>query len=174
MLDGRLVALVHRPRYDDWTFPKGKLDPGESFEDAAVREVLEETGVRCPLGRELAGEAHAVRAAEASCATGSWRSSRGRLRAQRRDRRAPLGDPPRPPGLLSYDRDRDVLGIASLTARARRRSAQRAASSWAASTAASPRPPGRPASWTAVGRPSSPWKSGSEIAGCPVTLKIAV
>ena len=34
--DGR-VLLVHRPRYDDWTFPKGKLDPGESFEDAALR-----------------------------------------------------------------------------------------------------------------------------------------
>jgi 8-oxo-dGTP diphosphatase len=50
--DGR-VLLVHRPRYDDWTFPKGKLDAGESFEDAALREVEEETGVRCSLGREL-------------------------------------------------------------------------------------------------------------------------
>ena len=36
--DGR-VALVHRPRYDDWSLPKGKLDPGESFEEAALREV---------------------------------------------------------------------------------------------------------------------------------------
>jgi 8-oxo-dGTP diphosphatase len=50
--DGR-VLLVHRPRYDDWTFPKGKLDPGESFEEAAVREVEEETGLRCTLGEEL-------------------------------------------------------------------------------------------------------------------------
>jgi 8-oxo-dGTP diphosphatase len=50
--DGR-VLLVHRPRYDDWTFPKGKLDPGESFEEAAVREVEEETGMRCTLGDEL-------------------------------------------------------------------------------------------------------------------------
>ena len=47
--DGR-VLLVHRPRYDDWTFPKGKLDPGESFEDAALREVEEETGVSAPWG----------------------------------------------------------------------------------------------------------------------------
>jgi 8-oxo-dGTP diphosphatase len=50
--DGR-VALVHRPRYDDWTLPKGKLDPGESFEDAALREVWEETGLRGRLVREL-------------------------------------------------------------------------------------------------------------------------
>ncbi len=48
-----LVALVHRPRYDDWTLPKGKLDDGESFEDAALREVWEETGLRCRLLGEL-------------------------------------------------------------------------------------------------------------------------
>lgn len=48
-----LVLLVHRPAYDDWTFPKGKVDPGESDEACAVREVEEETGLRCTLGREL-------------------------------------------------------------------------------------------------------------------------
>jgi len=47
------VLLVHRPRYDDWTFPKGKADPGESDEDCALREVWEETGLRCALGAEL-------------------------------------------------------------------------------------------------------------------------
>jgi 8-oxo-dGTP diphosphatase len=47
------VALVHRPRYDDWSLPKGKLDQGEGWEDAAVREVEEETGLRCALGEEL-------------------------------------------------------------------------------------------------------------------------
>ena len=57
--DGR-VLLVHRPRYDDWTFPKGKLDPGESFEEAAVREVEEETGLRCTLGDELASTRYDV------------------------------------------------------------------------------------------------------------------
>ena len=50
--DGR-VAVVHRPRYDDWSLPKGKLDPGESFEDGAVREVWEETGVRGRIREEL-------------------------------------------------------------------------------------------------------------------------
>lgn len=48
---GRLeTALVHRPGRDDWSFPKGKLDPGESFEACALREVHEETGYRCELG----------------------------------------------------------------------------------------------------------------------------
>jgi 8-oxo-dGTP diphosphatase len=42
------VALVHRPGRD-WSFPKGKVDPGETFEDCALREVLEETGFRCRL-----------------------------------------------------------------------------------------------------------------------------
>jgi 8-oxo-dGTP pyrophosphatase MutT (NUDIX family) len=46
-------ALVHRPRYDDWSLPKGKVDPGETDEEAAVREVEEETGVRSTLGPEL-------------------------------------------------------------------------------------------------------------------------
>ncbi len=46
----RSVALVHRPRYDDWSFPKGKLDDGEDEATAALREVEEETGLRCHLG----------------------------------------------------------------------------------------------------------------------------
>jgi 8-oxo-dGTP diphosphatase len=56
-----LVALVHRPRYDDWSLPKGKLDDGESFEDAALREVEEETGLRCSLVRELPAIEYEVR-----------------------------------------------------------------------------------------------------------------
>ncbi len=48
------VLLVHRPRYDDWSIPKGKRDPGETDEDCAVREVLEETGLRCRPGDEVA------------------------------------------------------------------------------------------------------------------------
>ncbi len=47
------ILIVHRPAYDDWSFPKGKLEPGESDEEAAAREVEEETGLRCRLEREL-------------------------------------------------------------------------------------------------------------------------
>ncbi len=47
------TLLVHRPRYNDWTFPKGKRDPGESDEQCALREVEEETGLLCALGDEL-------------------------------------------------------------------------------------------------------------------------
>ena len=54
--DGR-VLIVHRPKYDDWAFPKGKLERGETWEDAAVREVEEETSLRCTLGA-YAGSTH--------------------------------------------------------------------------------------------------------------------
>ena len=54
------VAVVHRPRYDDWSLPKGKLDGDEPVPAAAVREVLEETGSTGPLGRPLGTTAYAV------------------------------------------------------------------------------------------------------------------
>jgi 8-oxo-dGTP diphosphatase len=107
--DGRLL-LVHRPRYDDWTFPKGKLDPGESFESAALREVEEETGVRCSLGRELPSSHYEVN---------------GRPKLVRYWLMTPQSETPFVPNdetddlrwvapnearaLLTYDRDRDVL-----------------------------------------------------------------
>jgi len=65
----RSVALVHRPRYDDWSFPKGRLDADEDEATAALREVEEETGLRCRLGpsvgavtyRDRRGRAKVVR-----------------------------------------------------------------------------------------------------------------
>jgi 8-oxo-dGTP diphosphatase len=50
---GREVAVVHRPKYDDWSLPKGKLNEGENWRDAALREVAEETGLRCETLTEL-------------------------------------------------------------------------------------------------------------------------
>lgn len=52
------ILLVHRPRYDDWTLPKGKAEPAESDEACALREVEEETGLRCILGVHLADVAY--------------------------------------------------------------------------------------------------------------------
>ena len=54
VVDRGLIALIHRPRYDDWSLPKGKLDPGESWQEAAIREVEEETGVLARCEDELA------------------------------------------------------------------------------------------------------------------------
>lgn len=54
--DGR-VLVVHRPEHADWAFPKGKLEEGESWEAAALREVAEETGLACELGEYL-GSTH--------------------------------------------------------------------------------------------------------------------
>ena len=51
--DGREVLVIHRPQYGDWSFPKGKCEPGESDEACAIREVEEETGLVCVLGDEL-------------------------------------------------------------------------------------------------------------------------
>jgi 8-oxo-dGTP pyrophosphatase MutT (NUDIX family) len=55
------VVLVHRPRYDDWSLPKGKVDDGERDEDAALREVEEEASVRCRLGAELTSASYTDR-----------------------------------------------------------------------------------------------------------------
>ena len=107
--DGR-VLLVHRPRYDDWTLPKGKLDPGESFAEAALREVLEETGLSCTLGRELAAteyrdskdRAKVVRYWEMEVEGGEFEPNDevDEVRSLALEEAA---------GLLTYDRDREVL-----------------------------------------------------------------
>jgi len=58
--NGGEVLLVHRPKYDDWAWPKGKQDPGEHVTATAVREVLEETGVEVRLGRPLPRQLYLV------------------------------------------------------------------------------------------------------------------
>jgi len=104
------VAVIHRPKYDDWTLPKGKLDPGEGFEQAAVREVEEETGLRVAIGREI-GET-------------TYEDAHGRFKLVRYWLMTPVGGrflpdhevdeiewlPPHEAlARLSYDRDREVL-----------------------------------------------------------------
>ena len=110
--DGR-VAVVHRPRYDDWSLPKGKLDAGETFEQAALREVEEETGLRCELVRELPSVEY---------------EARGRPKLVRYWLMSVASDPGFVPNdevdelrwlspedaasLLTYDRDKEVLAAA--------------------------------------------------------------
>ena len=55
------IAIIHRPAYDDWTLPKGKVEPDESPENCALREVREETGFRCELLRPLGCTAYVDR-----------------------------------------------------------------------------------------------------------------
>ena len=106
----RSVALVHRPRYDDWSFPKGKLEDGEDEATAALREVEEETGLRCHLGpsvgavtyRDRRGRAKVVRYFQMDADGGQFAPN------QEVDelRWVPLEDAPR---LLSYAHDRRLL-----------------------------------------------------------------
>jgi 8-oxo-dGTP pyrophosphatase MutT (NUDIX family) len=110
---GTEVLVVHRPRYDDWSFPKGKAEPGESDEECAVREVEEETGLRCALGRELTpteytdpkGRPKRVR---------YWAMEvvGGELRYEHEVDAARWLSPLKATEALSYERDADVLRAA--------------------------------------------------------------
>lgn len=60
------VLVVHRPEYDDWSFPKGGVKDGESFEQAAVREVMEETGLACRILGRLSVTRYRVRTRKGS------------------------------------------------------------------------------------------------------------
>jgi 8-oxo-dGTP pyrophosphatase MutT (NUDIX family) len=111
----REVVLVHRPKYDDWTLPKGKALPDESDEECALREVEEETGLLCELGPELEGTSYADAA--------------GRLKVVRYWLMRPLAGDLRPEAgevddacwlpfhdaedSLTYERDRKVLRSAA-------------------------------------------------------------
>ena len=55
------LAVIHRPRHEDWSLPKGKRDPGESWQETALREVLEETGCEAEIERFAGGTIYTVR-----------------------------------------------------------------------------------------------------------------
>ena len=104
------IVLVHRPAYDDWSFPKGKLDPGETEAQAALREVEEETGLWCRLGPEVGTTSYrdpkrrpkTVRSWEMTPTAGTLAAA-----SEVDDARwVPLGEAP---GLLTYEHDRRLL-----------------------------------------------------------------
>jgi 8-oxo-dGTP diphosphatase len=116
--EGLEVALIHRPRYDDWSLPKGKLDPGEGFEEAALREVEEETGLSCELGREL-GETHYDDRKGRPKVVRYWAMENCRGEFTPNDevdemRWVPLDDAK---GMLSYDFDRELIDRVAAQAR---------------------------------------------------------
>jgi ADP-ribose pyrophosphatase YjhB (NUDIX family) len=61
VLRGGAVCVIHRPDYEDWSLPKGKLTAGETHQQAALREVHEETGLHCELGAELSAQEYVDR-----------------------------------------------------------------------------------------------------------------
>ena len=104
------VLVVHRPKYEDWSFPKGKREEGETDEETALREVEEETGLTCLLGPELPGTSYidrkgrpkAVRYFVMTVVDGQFVPSDEVDEAQ-------WLRPPAARALLTYDRDREVL-----------------------------------------------------------------
>jgi len=103
-------VLVHRPAYDDWTLPKGKLEPGESRLDAAAREVREETGLDARLGPEL-GTTSYVDSHGRDKTVWYWAATAagGELAPTKEIDEARWVPVEQAPEVLSYERDLEVL-----------------------------------------------------------------
>jgi 8-oxo-dGTP diphosphatase len=104
------VVVVHRPKYDDWTLPKGKAEAGESDEECALREVEEETGLVCVLVEELEGSSY-VDSSGRQKLVRYWlmRPTAGRLRPTREVDRARWVSVAAAEEQLTYPRDVAVL-----------------------------------------------------------------
>jgi 8-oxo-dGTP diphosphatase len=115
------VAVIHRPKYMDWSLPKGKLEPTEDWRDAALREVEEETGFRCEATRELPSISYLDRKARRKLVRywlmrpieGGF-EPHGEVDELRWVTRSEASD------LLTYDHDRDLVGRAMRIHRWRR------------------------------------------------------
>ncbi|MGQ0837526.1 NUDIX hydrolase [Actinokineospora sp.] len=103
------VAVVHRPRYDDWSLPKGKLDPGETIHAAAVREIAEETGFTAVLGRFLVRNTYPVPGAVKMVDYFAARAAAGSFTPNDEVDELRWLTPKRAGKLLSYQDDRRVL-----------------------------------------------------------------
>ncbi len=101
---------MHRPRYDDWSFPKGKAGPGETDEDCALREVTEETGLVCELAEELPATEY-VDAQGRPKRVRYWlmRPVGGELEFHHEVDGARWVSPEEARALLSYERDRGLV-----------------------------------------------------------------
>jgi 8-oxo-dGTP diphosphatase len=108
--DGVEVALVHRPRYDDWSFPKGKLDTGESLPVTAVREVQEETGQACRLDAILGDVRYEVPEGRKLVRYWAAQARGGEFVPGDETDELRWLDPAAAAEQLSYPHDREVLG----------------------------------------------------------------
>jgi 8-oxo-dGTP diphosphatase len=106
------ILVVHRPAYGDWSFPKGKLEPGETEEDAALREVEEETGLACVREREVATTTYHDRHGRSKTVRYWLMTPVGGSLAAANEvdvaRFVPLDSAAR---LLTYPRDRELLSL---------------------------------------------------------------
>jgi 8-oxo-dGTP pyrophosphatase MutT (NUDIX family) len=106
------ILIVHRPAYDDWSFPKGKLERGEREEEAAIREVEEETGLCCRLERELATTRYRdTRGRRKTVRYWLMTPLRGRLAAANEIDEARFVSVAEAAQLLTYERDRELLEL---------------------------------------------------------------
>jgi len=104
------VLVVHRPRYLDWTFPKGKVQDGEREVDAALRELREETGLVCELGHELAATRYTdSKLRDKTVRYWAMENCSGRFEPNDEVDRIEWLTPAEAAGRLTYDRDLDVL-----------------------------------------------------------------
>jgi 8-oxo-dGTP diphosphatase len=110
------ILVVHRPKYDDWSLPKGKDDPGETAEQAAIREVEEETGIRCRLVAPLAESRYTLPSGDEKLVTYFAMKPFAEVPWDPNDevdevRWVAVADAP---GMLTYERDRNLVASAGL------------------------------------------------------------